>query len=346
MSDFLHEIREQPAAVKATLDYLLSGGIDDAFIRDWRSAETVIFTGMGSSCFAPLTAMNLMAAYERRAFVLDASELLHYNMGIIRSGDLPVLISQSGESVETVKLLDLMREKTGRIVSLTNTGDSTLAAGSDHLLLTRAGNEEMTSSKTYVSTIMLLLLIVHIGNGDLPETVRKAVYDIPGKLDEIINSSQETARRILDYMGMPQHLELISRGPSMATARQGALVLKEASGTLTEAMNGGEFRHGPMEAVNSDFKAVIFAPSGPSYALNAGMAEDIAGFGGKVAFVTSSGKALNDKRIMNIEIPEDDPYLFTMLDIQVIDFLAMEIAREKGFKAGSFTHGAKVTTKE
>lgn len=346
MADFLTEIRQQPQALLNTLEHAFDLAADMEFLKVWRPAETVIFAGMGSSYFAPLAAVNLLSSLGHRSIALDASELLHYNLGLVRRSDLPLLISQSGESIETVKLAPHLRQRVDYLAALTNETGSSLAAAADFVLPTMAGREEMTSSKTYVSTLALLFVLAYLKEGDLPADVRRRLLEVPSRLAEWIERVDGISERAIDWLGRTDHLEIIARGSSLATARQGALVLKEASGTLSEAMAGGEFRHGPMEAVRQGFKAVILAPATPSYGLNADMARDMAAFGAGVLFVTSTGRGIKEDGIFNIEIEEDDPYLFTLFDIQVIDFLAIGLAGSRGYIPGTFNRGAKVTTRE
>ena len=160
MNKFLNEIFDQPRALENTLDYYLTGEGQESLeklLSVWKkgSFKQVLFTGMGSSFFAPYTATCQLSDSGIPSLSLNAGELLHYHLPLISPEVLLTCISQSGESFEVVKIIEKLNKKI-TYIGISNEEKSTLALNSPIKLLTRAGREEMTSTKTYVSTLLVL----------------------------------------------------------------------------------------------------------------------------------------------------------------------------------------------
>jgi glucosamine--fructose-6-phosphate aminotransferase (isomerizing) len=350
MNKFLKEIFEQPQVLEDTLNYYLQGDGRtelDKVSSIWKKGKfkEVIFTGMGSSFFAPHTAQCFLSKYGIASKIINAGELLHYHLPILRDSSLITCISQSGESYEIVKILEKI--PAGQTcVGITNEESSTLAQKSGLTLLSRAGREEMTSSKSYVSTLMVLSVFTHV--------LTKSWN--PGSMPEL-NSSIEAVRKLIDnkeewlapamnVLGHPPFVQIIGRGPSYSSVLQGALMIMEAARNPAAGIYGGEFRHGPMEMANKKFRAIILAPLGATYNQGLKLAEDITRFGGKVVLITNSLAAFSNHDIYPIRIPCGDEFLFPIPAIVPLQFIVNQWAVDEGHEPGNFTMGAKVTTSE
>ena len=123
-------------------------------------------------------------------------------------------------------------------------------------------------------------------------------------------------------------------------------MFKEAVKVPAAAYLGGEFRHGPMEMVQEDLKCIVSAPEGKTREQGIKMARDIARFGGRVLLIHSEREAINDKNLMQITISEKDEYLFSISSVIPLQLMVDRYAKARGFEAGSFSHGAKVTSTE
>ena len=347
---FLKEIYEQPLALENTLNYYLDGEgrsqlENVARIRDQKRFSQVLFTGMGSSFFAPHTASCMLSRFGIPSSVINAGELLHYHQQMIRQDILLTCISQSGESYEVVKLLEKL-PAIMTCVGISNEEESTLAKKSGITLLTRAGTEEMTSTKTYVSTLLVLSIFALVlggrwNAGSVPGV--KVAIEAAGTL---INRKEEWLAPAVDILGHPHFVQVIGRGPSYSSVLQGALMFMEACRNPAAGIYGGEFRHGPMEMSKEGFRPVIFAPLGETYRQGIKLAEDITGFGGRVVLITNNTKSLKSPGIYPIHIPCQDEYLFPIPAIIPLQFIVNQWAVDEGIEPGNFTRGAKITTTE
>jgi len=350
MNKFLQEIYEQPQSLKQTLNYYVN---DDGKNRlekiktvlENNTFDKIVFTGMGSSYFTSYAASVLFNGFNIPSFAVNASELLHYHLSVLTKKTLLVCTSQSGESFEIKELKEVMPPNVF-CVGITNEHESSLAKNATITLLTQSGKEEMTSTKTYVSTLLVSYILgLYLSGNWNPKHIAGVEKMITG-VEKMLLKNNEYSTGILNFFGDLLSLQIIARGTAFSTACQSALMFKEAVKVAAAGTLGGEFRHGPMEMVQPGFKAILFAPRGKTFNQSIKMAKEIAGFGGKVLLITNDEKDFNDINIMKIYIDEQDPFLFSIQSILPVQNYIDHYAKSKGFEAGSFSHGAKVTVIE
>ena len=347
MNRFLKEIHEQPEALKDTLSFYLSDAGGDvldnlASAVHAKGIEKVVFTGMGSSYFVSYAAAILTGSAGVHAVAANAGELLHYGYPVVDEKTLLVCISQSGESYEIKKLLE-KRDANVLCAGITNEKDSTLGRKADIVLLTKAGVEQMTSTKTYITTQLAAFFAGWKIAGLWNDVQADKLMRLPVLFADALNALPEQVEKALDFLGELNAIPVIARGPSYSTASQSALMFKEADKVPAFSILGGEFRHGPMEMVQPGVKVVLFAPLGKTFDQSMKMAKDIAGFGGKVVLVTDADVDPADGKIFTIKVSGGDEFLFTITAILPLQLMVDAYAKRCGFKAGSFSHGAKVT---
>jgi glucosamine--fructose-6-phosphate aminotransferase (isomerizing) len=350
MNEFLKEIREQPVALKDTLHYYLQGdGAEKlkSVVHLWSTGkyDNIIFTGMGSSYFISYAATCLFNKHNITSFAINAGELLHYQFSLLNNKSLLICISQSGESFEIVNILQKL-SKDVTIISVCNEEKSFLAEFAKNTLLCKAGREEMTSTKTFVSSylIVYILSLALVGefNDKAVSKIEKMIYVV----DYLINNCDQWLSDSIALLAHAPFIQLIGRGPVYATVKQSALMFMEATGTPSSGTLGGEFRHGPMEMVKEGFKAIVFASSGETYTQSVSMAKDISKYGGKVIFITNKTPIFSDRNILNITIPFLESDLFAIPAVVPLQLIVNQWALKNNITPGTFTRGAKVTAIE
>lgn len=350
MNKFLTEILAQPDSLTSTLEYY-SGAEGKKALNNISELirkekfQQIIFTGMGSSYFVSYAASCLFNEMGINSSAVNTNELLYYHFPVISEKTLLVCISQSGESVEVVKLLENVSPKL-TCIGICNEANSSLSAKSAETLLSIAGKEEMTSTKTYTSiSLVAFILGWHLAkkwdNGKLDQVKRMI-----GEFGKLIEQSRNSSAALFDFLGNVDFLQFIGRGPSFSTAQQSELMFKEAVKISAAGTLAGEFRHGPMEMVSDKFKSVLFAAEGKTYVPSIKMATDIARFKGKVIVITNKDPKLSDPNIKVITINQPDEYLFSILGIVPVQLMVNYLALEKGLEPGNFVHGGKVTFSE
>lgn len=347
MNDFLLEIQEQPQALTKTLNFYTKGKGEAvlskiAKVFNEHKFEQIVFTGMGSSNFISCGAVTLFNSLNIKSFCINSSELLHYNFSVLTSKTLLVCFSQSGESFEIREILKKLPEQVF-CIGITNEEESTLAKQSNIALLTRAGREEMTSTKTYVTGTLVAFIfgwsVAKQWNSDKVAQIEAHIKSF----ESVLNSHKNWLQESLDFLGELPALQVIARGASYSTALQSGLMFKEAIKVAASGILGGEFRHGPMEMVQKGFKCILFAPQGKTYAQSIKMANDIADNGGKVLLITNADSKIANNNVYTIVIEEQDEFLFSIQSIIPIQLFIDEFAKQRGFEAGSFAIGGKVT---
>ena len=350
MNKFLAEILEQPKSLESTLKYYSNQEgvktlslINDFFYKN--NFQEIIFTGMGSSFFISLAASNLFNSLGIRSYAINTSELLYYNFSLITRKTLLIFISQSGESIEIVKLLEKL-PKNSLYVGVTNEEESSLSGRTEMLLLSKAGKEERTSTKTYTSMALVTFIFGWYLAGKWDDAKIFQINELISNTKELLQRYKNLISDELKFFGDIDFLQFIGRGSLFSTALQSELMFKEASKIPAAATLGGEFRHGPMEMVKPGFKSILFAAKGKTYDQSIKMAMDIAKYEGKVIIITNKNPHISNQNIRTITINQSDEYLFTIQSIVPIQLIVNYLALAKGHVPGNFVHGGKVTLAE
>jgi glutamine---fructose-6-phosphate transaminase (isomerizing) len=356
MTRMMEEVIQQPAALAGVRKYYASPGAIPAkalskLVAHW--PPTVVFTGMGSSLFAAYPAQAYLTAMGIRAIVWETAELLHHHLKILRPDTLLVAVSQSGETVEIVRLLERLPRRVG-VVAVVNVEGSTLARRSSLLLPMMAGRQSTVSTKTYMCAVAVLmylaLAIARKPNRPLTETVMRIIE----AQEEILDQRDVLTLPTVEFFDDPPYVALMSRGADLASAYQGALMLKEVTRLAAEPISAAQFRHGPIEIINPDHRYIVFArqgePSGPVNKNTTGrfllhLAEDIRSHGGKVLLLSD----LPFQDLTNVRLIRVEPLrlgLGTLVDTVHIQLLAHDLALRAGRDPGKFWIAEGVTRVE
>ncbi len=350
MNKFLKEIEEQPLALKDTLAWFNQGKGKESLkqvVALWQSGrfDKIIFTGMGSSYFISCAATSLLNPQNITSFAINAGELLHYQFSLITKTTLLVCISQSGESYEVVKILEQVSSDI-TMVAITNEAESTLAKKADISLVSKAGKEDMTSTKTFISTYLVVYLLSLTFGAKFNQTSVSEIESTIQTVSNLLKNRDQWLSEAVKTIAHTPFVQLVARGPVFAAAQQSALMLMEATRNPASALLGGEFRHGPMEMVKEGFRAVVFAPSGITYHQSITVAADILKFGGKVLLITDQNPPLTDEKLFSIVIPCPNEPLFAILCLIPMQLIVNQWSIEEENVPGNFTMGAKVTAVE
>ncbi len=338
MNAFLQEIYGQPAALRDTAAFLPGSGALEEATRLWRTGRytRILLTGMGSSDFIASAGALMLSEAGLPATFLNAGEWLHYGPAQAENA-LTVCISQSGESYEIVQLLPRLQT----VVAICNTPDSTLARRADCLLLTRAGKEEMTSTKTFITSWQAMLLLCEALTG------RQFSYDWGALAETLQQGLQTDIRPALALVGDAPFLQMVGRGPVMAAVSQSALMWMEAAHIPASAMNGGNFRHGPLEMVRRGLTVLLFTHSrSRTHSQSLRLAQDVLQFGGKVILLSDTPALPPREHLVQLCIPCPCEELSPITTVLPVQLLVNAWAEAQGLTPGDFSHGAKVTVSE
>lgn len=305
----------------------------------------LIFTGMGASLFAAIPAVARLVEHGFAAQVVESSELLHYGSANLRRGDVAILISRSGGSVEVLRLVEKMRTAGVTTIGVTNVPGSELERVADSTLSINSQADQLVAVQTYTGTVLALLLLAEqVIAGDavaLAEACATALPILPTFIDDCLHASEAWQ----EWLDSPTPLYLLGRGPALASAYEGALLLHETAKAAAVSMSCGQFRHGPVEAVSGDFRAVVFGSPEPTRGLDRSLADDLSRMGAKVRWIGPAGSN-SDYAPSLIQWPEVPLALATIFEIVPLQFAAYRLALWRGIVPGDFRYASEITAAE
>jgi len=346
---FLDEVAQHGKVLRDLIDFYRSdtGGelLTVAGGMASRRPRSVTFAGMGTSEFVPLVVRDYLGdKFPAPVVIWEVGELLHYGIESIRDDDVVIAISQSGESVETRSVVERLRDHRG-LISVTNDSGSTVAWRSRLDLPMRAGEEATISNKTYANSMAVLLLLSRALACQEWTPIFDDLQDAADEMDRFPADRRPEIDRAADLLKDAKTVYFVSRGPSMAAAKQAALTFQEGAHIFTTAMPGGSMRHGPFEVVGPGHHAIMFAPKGHGGDLVRSMAREMAELGSSVVLMTAVEVEGHDN-VASIVLGPGDPELFSLACAVPQELLLDRMASDRGLTAGVFHRGGKITEKE
>lgn len=348
---FLSEICEQPQALTDAAAGLAAQRDSLARLVEATAARPpLILTGMGSSFDACLATANALARHGLLSASINSAELLHFRLDAIGPDAVIVAISQSGNSVELVRIAEALsaRSEKPRLVSITNGLDNPLARVADIALDTCAGAEQGPSTKTFAATFVLVqALVAAIVGTHSVDGIAAAVAADARRASEaaaqLLREPTALAERMHEELAGRPSLVVVGRGTARATAEMAGLVLKEAAQVQAESLDAGEFRHGPLELAGPELAIAVIATEARTRALDLALAREVAASGAATVVIAEDE---GDLPPHSVSIGRVDPVLAPAVAVIPLQLLAWRIAREKGRDPGRFTLATKVTTRE
>ncbi len=344
-STFLAELEQSPAALRALLAWCAGPGEPRlrAFAAGLSGIQRVVVVGMGTSSFALLTLRAGLAATGVRLHGEEAGEWLHAGE-TPAPGERLVLCSQSGESIELVRLAE--RGLPGGTVVVTNHAGSTLGRAGALTLLLEAGAESAISTKTYANTLALGHLVGAAVAGDGPAW-RRRLADVADALQGGMAAAagHDAIAAAADHLAGCEALAVVGRGGAGPAVRQLALTLAEGAGLLAVPFVGGSFRHGPMEACGPRLGVVAFADRDALGDLVLGACADAARLGSPVVVLHGGANVPGGCRPIPLPAGPDAADLSLRASVAQ-GRLVHELAVRRGREAGVFHVNTKVTVIE
>jgi glucosamine--fructose-6-phosphate aminotransferase (isomerizing) len=279
---------------------------------------------------------------------MESAELLHYGVASLRQDDVIVLVSRSGGSIEVLRLAEKLRAAAVPIVAATNVPGSELEKMADGILHIGAQTDQLIAVQTYTGTVLKMLLLaeeVHAESSEhLSNTCAAALPFLGLTINECLVAS-ESWRPLLDS---PQPLYLLGRGSALAAVQEGALLMHETAKAAAVAISSGQFRHGPVETVSPEFRAILFGSPTATRELDRALINDLSRMGAMVRWIgppRNQESSSEDEKMM-ISWPEIDPLLAPLFEVVPIQVAAYCLAQWRGIVPGDFRHASEITASE
>ena len=338
--DYLRDLLDEPDVLARTLGGLKESADLSKLAQDLERGafRRVVLTGMGASYYALHPLFLSLNKVGITTLMLETSELIHWMPEILDATTLVVVVSQSGKSVEVIRLLDLRIPV--RILAVTNHANSELAQRADAVVLTQAGEESSVSCKTYVATLLALQWLRGVlCRNDLVRVTEELSEAAPAA-ERYLKVWRDHVRELLSEMKDVKHLFLVGRGESLAAVGTGGLILKESAKFHAEGMSSAAFRHGPFEMVGAGVYVLIFAGADAASPLNKNLAHDVRKAGGRAALVGPEAES------SVYRLPGPWSLISPVLEILPVQMMSLALAGLANREPGKFELIAKVTTVE
>ena len=356
----LKEIFEQPETVtnamrgrfdeEALTAHL--GGLDMGE-ESLRSVERIIITACGTSWHAGLIGEYMLEELARIPVEVEYASEFRYRNPIVTPKTLAIVISQSGETMDTLWAMREAKMKGARALGICNVVGSTIARESDGGVYTHAGPEiGVASTKAFTAQITVLALMT-LGFARVREMDRAAgaqfideMKRLPDRIQTILDKNDE----ILNLAGKfkdHQNFLYLGRGYNFPVALEGALKLKEISYIHAEGYPAAEMKHGPIALIDKNMPVVFIAPRDRAYEKVLGNIEEVRARSGQViAIATEGDHEIGEKVDHVIHIPTTLPSLMPILSAIPLQLLAYHIAVLRGCDVDQPRNLAKSVTVE
>jgi glucosamine--fructose-6-phosphate aminotransferase (isomerizing) len=324
----LKEIFEQPRAISDTLIGRVKeerGEVDfeELKLPSMSKVKRIWMIACGTSHHACLIGKHMFEANLRIPVEVDIASEFRYRNPIIGKDDILLLVSQSGETADTIAVMKEAKKRGIYTLAVCNVLGSTLARDSDGVIFTHAGPEiGVASTKAFTTQIsVLFLLMLHLGKktGALDsEAVGRNISEIrkiPHKLQLLLDDAGNIEELARKYMHFKNFLYL-GRGINYPVSMEGALKLKEISYIHAEAYAAGEMKHGPIALIDENMPVVFVSPGDQTYKKTCSNVEEVVSRRGNIILCTDDEKhEMTGKAATILHVPS------TLYDLQPIVFI-------------------------
>jgi glucosamine--fructose-6-phosphate aminotransferase (isomerizing) len=345
----LTDIVNQPRAWTGVIDYHLGSGRSALLAAGagLRGTGHLVLSGMGASHFACISLQNRLAQRGVASFVIDTSELLHHQYQAFGHAAAVVLVSRSGETVEAVKSLPLLKARGAKVVAVTNEPGSTLAHQADHAIWIGSPADHLgVAVQTYSCTALCLYLlgsaILAEPDADQREHLTRFTEVMNEALDPLVQASREWPA----FLAGAHAIHLLGRGASIGSTMEGAILFNEVSKVAALPMGSSLFRHGPVEVVDKQFRAIVFAPPGRTRELDLALVRDLTHLGVATRWIGPALNAADPISPLGWTYPDIHEDFASLAEILPVQFAALRFAEARGVSIGQFRIAGTVTLAE
>ena len=357
----LKEIMEQPESLenamrgRVRLDegLIKLGGIEDVMGR-LRDAERIVICACGTSWHAGLVGEYLLEQFARLPVEVEYASEFRYRDPILKERDVVLVISQSGETADTLAAVREAKSRGILTLGICNAVGSTIARETDAGVYLHAGPEiGVASTKAFtaqVTVLAMLALLLGRERGALDDATYAAALReldaLPDKVRRALATDEQVKAIARDYR-LASNFLYLGRGPNFPVALEGALKLKEISYIHAEGYPAAEMKHGPIALIDRFMPVVFIATRDPLYDKVVSNIEEVAARGGNVIAITDEGNGeLARLAEYVIEVPEVMDGLEPLVTVVPLQLLAYHIAVMRGCNVDQPRNLAKSVTVE
>ena len=356
----LKEINEQPEGVKNTLERRIdeNGNIvlDGIHLtkEDLDNINRIYIVACGTAYHAGLLGKNALEKYLKVPVITDIASEFRYSDNFVDEHSLVILVSQSGETADTLAVLRDSKAKGAKILAITNVVGSSISREADEVFYTWAGPEiAVASTKAYTTQITSLYMIAlnfalekgTINREEYLETIEK-MKKLPEKIQNVIDN-QDKIKEIAEKIVSKEHVFFLGRGVDYSLAMEGSLKLKEVSYIHSEAFAAGELKHGTIALIEEGTPVISVATQENLFEKMVSNMREVKARGAFVASIAQEhNKSVEKVSDEVIYIPNCDDMLVPIVAVVPMQLLAYYVSTMKGLDVDKPRNLAKSVTVE
>ncbi len=357
----LKEIFEQPHSVSNSMRGRLDphkgsislGGISD-YLQKMTKADRILIIACGTSWHAGLVGEYLFEDLARIPVEVEYASEFRYRNPVICENDIVIVISQSGETADSLAAIELAKSKGATIIGICNVVGSSISRASHAGSYTHAGPEiGVASTKAFTAQVTILTMMALL-IGRKKGTITRSKYfqyihelsQIPAKIKHVLKSN-DNIRKIAENYKNTRNFLYLGRGYNFPVALEGALKLKEISYIHAEGYPAAEMKHGPIALIDEEMPVVVIATNKGTYdKVITNIMEVKARKGKIIAIITKGDEAVKELADYFIEIPETEEFLVPLLATIPLQLLSYHMAILRGCDVDQPRNLAKSVTVE
>ena len=313
--------------------------------------SNIILVACGTAYHSCMVAKYWLEAMTDLNVSIDIASEYRYRKSTININSIGIVVSQSGETMDTLKCLTKFKQNKISTISIVNVLNSSIARLSDFILPTLAGPEiGVASTKAFTSQLSVLaLFVLHLQQelGNINKVYFNSIFKIHNCVNEVLNKVNEY-KKIAQTLVNAKSIFYIGRGVMYPIALEGALKLKEITYKHCEGYAAGELKHGPLALIENNIPVIVLAPSDENYSKLLSSIQEIKARGGKIIMLTDIDGARKAKKYCEqiIIIPKTNFFTSPIVYSLPIQLIAYHLAVSLGTDVDQPRNLAKSVTVE
>ena len=355
----IKEIHEQPKAIQNTIKDRIKDGLPNLeecgiTLEKLLEFRQIHIVACGTAMHAGMVGKYVIEKLARVGVNVDIASEFRYREPLVGEGDLVIIISQSGETADSLAAMRLAKELGAKTLAIVNAMGSSIAREADMLIYTYAGPEiAVASTKAYMVQIAVMYLFAFelaLAKGRIDEAecrrLTALLQETPEQIEHILENKEMT-QLIADKLITADSLLYIGRGLDYALSMEGSLKLKEISYIHSESYAAGELKHGTISLITEDMPVIAVATQQKLFDKTISNIKEVKARGAKVILVSrESYKPEKDVADYQFGLPEFDDILMPMLAVVPLQLIAYYTAVHKGTDVDKPRNLAKSVTVE
>ncbi|GLC30399.1 glutamine--fructose-6-phosphate transaminase (isomerizing) [Clostridium omnivorum] len=356
----LKEIHEQPKAIRDTMTSRIALGKEITLDKITLTKEQIekidkiYIVACGTAYHSGVVGKYVIEKLAKVSVELDIASEFRYREPLINENTLMIVVSQSGETADTMAALRLAKSQNARVIAVTNVVGSSVAREADDVFYTWAGPEiAVASTKAYITMLIAMYTIALFlaeKKGTLSkeeiENIKKDMLELPDKTEAVIKDKEEI-QKYASRTYMHKDIFFLGRGLDYAVALEGSLKLKEISYIHSEAYAAGELKHGTIALIEKGTVVIALATQNNLFDKMLSNIKEVKTRGANVlAFALEGDKKIEGTVDKTFYLPNINPLLAPVLSVIPLQLFAYYVAVQKGCDVDKPRNLAKSVTVE